>query len=121
MFSNERINELLSFGGMTAATQEKDGVRYFVCAKVNLENREGRSCIGYVMKENMNSLYVRIGNDSTELLIELKCPLYDCDIGCYYHYHQSRSEEYTLTKPWPMRMKINNSGRASFILNVAIF
>ena len=120
MFSNERINELLSFGGMSGAIQEKDGAKYFACAKVNLENRDGKNCIAYVMKENVHSLFVKTENNSNDLLIELKRPLYDCKNGCY-HYHESGSQEFTITEVWPMRMKINKSGRTSFILNVAIF
>ena len=94
--------------------------KYYACAKVNVKDREGKSSIGYVMNENMNSLFVRMGEDTTGLPIELKRPVYDDNEGGY-HSEQGDSEIYTITQIWPLRMKINKSGRESFILNVAIF
>jgi hypothetical protein len=122
LFSHRRISELLNFGGLAAATQYKDGLKYLCCAKVNLKRR-GKNSIGYVIDEEGDELKIKM---ETGQLVQMRKPDFDKQNGRYKYEQQendsgNQSESFSLTQLWPLRIKINLSGQASFIMSVATY
>lgn len=123
LFSQRRIGELFNFGGMNAASVKKKGYKHICCAKVNLRiNR--KNIIGYVVDEERNVLKIRLdGSEEGDEVVEVRRPVYDEVEGIYIFQNDScnQDETYTMSQIWPVRIKINNSGQSSFILNVTTF
>ena len=117
-YSHRRISELFCFGGLNATEIWHHGIKYYCCAKANLKDGK-KNIIGYVMDENetSNELYIRI--DGREQFVKVKRPTYDADFGAFEYLYEN--EKYTLTELWPMRMKVNESGRIAYIISVKTF
>ena len=119
LYSHRRISELFCFGGLNATEIWHNGIKYYCCAKANLKDGKKKNVIGYVMDENetSNELYIRI--DGREQFVKVKRPTYNADLGAFEYSYEN--ENYTLTELWPMRMKINESGRIAYIISVKMF
>ena len=118
ILSHRRMSELFNFGGLDATTHYKNGLKYLCCAKVNLKRR-GKNSIGYVLDEGSDDLTIR---RETGELIRVKKPEFDKVKGTYLFENcdsGNQSLSFSLTQLWPIRIKINISGQASFILSVA--
>ena len=122
LLSHRRISDLLTFGGLDAATHYKNGLKYLCCAKVNLKRR-GMNSIGYVLDEECDMLTIK---SETAEVIRMKRPEFDKVRGSYRYEHGgddsgNQSQSFSLTELWPIRIKINISGQASFIISVATY
>ena len=121
LFSRRRISTLLTFGGLPASeiTME-DNVRYSVCAKVNLEKR-GKSIIGYVKDEDDRFLHIEVEGEGEPLRLDR--PEYNQNAGFYLYEVQDPfeppSESFLLTRLWPIRVKLNASGRCALLISTS--
>ena len=121
IYSHRRMSELFSFGGLDASELYKDGVKYFVCGKVNL--RKGKkNVIGYIMDEDEEMLHVKVEGERQN--IRIKRPEYNSEHGRFEYEKDPRMAQaltYSLSQLWPVRMKIMQSGQVSYILSVYTF
>ena len=115
-YSHRRISELFSFGGLNATEIYTHGVKYYCCAKANLKDGK-KNIIGYVMDEKGNELHIRI--DGRDEMVIVNRPKYNADFGEFEY--TFGNEKYIMTQLWPIRMKVHQSGRISYIINVNCF
>jgi hypothetical protein len=118
ILSNRRMNELLTFGGISASTLKKDGCEFICCAKANLKGRNGMNVIGYVIDEEGEDLMIRIMDVERED-ISVARPRFD-EMNGTYIYSESQSGHYSLTELWPVRFKLNCSGQSYLLMSVSM-
>ena len=124
LYSYQRVYNLFTFGGVSAATIKKNGKKLLCCCKVNLR-KGGKNIIGYVMEEDGNTLKVMLnGNTMDDDLVDVERPLYDVVNGTFVFAvigdSGTQSQIYQLSEIWPIRIKIDLSGQSSFIINTCI-
>ena len=111
--SHQRMNELLTFGGVDASTHYNKGMKIRVCPKVSITDAMGRSATGYVLNETATHLGVRVeGSDAGELdwvqrvvwdsvsSQYLYCDEHDHPLG-------QKSEIFYISYFWPIRITLN--------------
>ena len=109
------MNEIFCLNGLNACTQDRRGIVYSCCAKVSLQSTFGKSIIGYVTNEDDEYLFVFLENRSN---ISVRRPHFDKKIGSYvYDIVAHGHDDYYITQYWPIRFKLNVSGKTSFTLN----
>ena len=120
LLSHKRIESLFKFGGLSAVTFEKNGMKHLCCGKVNLI-RGGKNMIGYIVDEEVNDLKIRIEGEENNVICLCR-PEYNVVDGKYIYDTSLKSKDtYVISQLWPVRFKINNSGQASFIISSATF
>ena len=112
-YSHRRISELFCFGGLNATEICNHGLKYYCCAKANLKDGK-KNIIGYVMDEKGDELHIRI--DGRDEMVIVKRPKYNADFGEFEY--TNGIEKYIVTQLWPIRMKVHQSGRVAYIINV---
>ena len=111
--SRQRMTELFSLNGLVACSQARHGMMFTCCGKVGLVNSAGQSIIGYIMQENNNSLSVLLENNA---VVSVDRPIYDSSLGSYV-YNIDGTGEYSVSQYWPIRFRLNHSGKTFFLLN----
>jgi hypothetical protein len=111
--SRQRMTELFSLNGLVACSQARHGMMFTCCGKVGLVNLAGQSIIGYIMQENNNSLSVLLENNA---VVSVDRPIYDSSLSSYV-YNIDGTGEYSVSQYWPIRFRLNHSGKTFFTLN----
>ena len=117
LFSQRRISDLFTYGGLNASEVKRDGMKYVICCKVNLKHGR-KNIIGYAVDKDDDSLDIKIeGRDET---IRIRRPGYDNINGKYLCRRDvlDRNGTYSLSQVWPIRIKINKSGHIAYIISV---
>ena len=116
-YSHQRLSKLLTFGGLCAASVEKDNKIHKCAPKMNLKRREtNQHIIGYAMEENGDIMRVFIEGEDD--LIDVNRPVYNALEGQFQF--RAQTGRYTVTEFWPVRMKLKQSGNSSYIISVNI-
>ena len=116
ILSYNRINELFSFGGRSLGNHVRNDVEFIMCGSVNLL-KGGKEISGMIINESENELMIMIENESSTMVkITVPRPTYDGLCG-KYRFHNNPNYEYQLVEVSPLRIKINQSGKASTIFH----
>ena len=110
--SHQRLNDLLSFGGISIGSHYSKGSKIRICPKVGLTDTMGRSAIGYVLQENATHLGVRVEcDDAGELAWVPRVP-FD-SVSSQYMYCDGhgpsgqKSGVFYISYFWPTRITLN--------------
>ena len=134
IYSHRRIMELLTYGGLSAASflhsNPESNFKYKICGKVNLKRtRDGKNVIGYIVDEHNENdmldikLYELIDPETgRDTVIKVKRPPYNREHGGYMYDADEENvpvgqiETYSLSQIWPTRIKINRTTGVSSIV-----
>lgn len=114
-YSYRRMTEVFDFGGLKGTVFYRNDKKYFCCPKVNMKNQRGQNIVGYVVDEVNDTLRVKLVGE--EVIICTPRPEYDYENGCFLYERQRTVSTYQLTEMWPIRMKLNETGQSSLIMN----